>query len=111
MSRKTVTKDGQTLIVATNGQVRDLLSYHDLTIFEQGDFDYIEPEDRFDQRFARAYGTVIDVNEVPRCVGVLADLGWHGSESWSAWNGVTVKLANNDSGPGAIIGRYTITGM
>ena len=111
MSRQVSTRDGQTLVVTSNGKVRELLSYHDLTLFEQADIDY-EIDDDFEGRFVRAYKTVIDIDEVPLCIGILHDMGWLGSESWSVWNGIVVKLVTDDDGDtGAIVGRYVITGM
>jgi hypothetical protein len=110
MSRQVSRREGQTLVVTSNGRVRELLSYHDLTLFEQADIGYLIDDD-FEGRFVRAYKTVIDVNEVPLCIGILHDFGWQGSESWSAWDGIVVKMVDDDNGPGAVVGRYVITGM
>ena len=81
--------------IITNNQPRQLLYWEELTEKEQGEFDYLTPEDTTNQ-FVRYKGWVYDVHDMMavRAETLPADSflrKWHGYVGDSYFSGVVLK--------------------
>ena len=101
--------------IRTNNCPRPLLSWYELTVKEQAQFDYIEtPEDDGMNRFVRYLGNVLDTQDM---MSVRAErratdsdfinplAAWDGYESDSFFSGTLLKFCDNFER--VIMARYT----
>ena len=94
--------------ITTNNQSRLMLDANELTLKERQQFDYIDWDGVLDGPFGsffRYRGEVYDWNDLTRCTGDLAELGWGGHVMWTYFSGVVVKIDTNDMDR-VIVGTY-----
>ena len=98
--------------VISNYHVRELCPWHDLPASERSNFDYLDEDQRFEDRFVRAWGSWYDVydaqnihvrSDAPRAhfgdVAVDPDsplAEWDGVVSESFWTGVVFRFLRGD---------------
>lgn len=85
------------MIITTNNQPREILTWYDLTLDEQKDFDYLEEGDG---SFFRYKGQVYDLGEFMRIDKVIAPHPQR--EGWEQWSG----YASENFFSGVLV-RYT----
>lgn len=71
--------------IITNGQFRNVLSWHELTEKEQAEFSMY---DASENEFVRYKGNVYDLSEFMRCSDTLRLLGWQGISTDTYFSGV-----------------------
>lgn len=89
--------------IVTNNRPRPVLYWHELTLKEQKEFDWIEnPENMVS--FFRYRGQVYCLNEVMKVEqsGELAVRGWHGHIGESFFSSIVVRLS--DDGETLVVG-------
>jgi hypothetical protein len=92
------------LTITTNNRARDLVTFYDLPLFEQDDFDYVEGEDRHGYRFFRYRGSWYDSHEFTIC-----DLaGWHAQQPDTFFSGILVRYDEWD-GESVVVGSYYVS--
>ena len=82
------------LTVKTNGHYNHMFYGYELPDKVKKDFDYIEDIDS--ANFIKYKGHYYSVGDLMRCTGELADMGWQGYESGSAFSGVVFKFDEYD---------------
>ena len=107
--------------ITTNNKPRQMVSFFDLPLKAQSDFDYIEGDDKYPNRFVSYKGNFYDVYDTQRieidtgtngrfmghCVTCSPDsilAKWDSVISESAWSGMLFKLTEDD---GVVCGSYT----
>lgn len=89
--------------IITNNDPRPVLTWYDLTDFEQSNFDYLDSDDaQANASFVRYRGWVYDLGEFMRAPDDLKP--FHGYTSDSAFSGVLCRFV--DHGDSVIMGRY-----
>jgi len=106
--------------ITTNNIPRQMVSFYDLPLKAQSDFDYIDDGDKYSYRFVAYKGNFYDVYDTQRiaidngcngrfdfCMLVSPDsilAKWHSVLSESFFSGVLFRLCENDT---VICGGYT----
>lgn len=85
------------LTIRTNNQPRDTLTWHDLSLSEKMNFDYLDTAEAQDGAlFARYRGGVYDLGEFIRAPEeMFGPRKWDGYTSDSWFSGTLVKWAND----------------
>ena len=84
--------------VKTNNQPRQLRTWSDLSKEEQGEFDWMEPEQQETASFVRYKGWNYSMDCFCRLDdGHLKAAGWHGYVSNNAFQAVLIKLLPDNS--------------
>jgi len=91
--------------ITSNNQPRFMIYWADLTAKEQGNFDYLDSEDKQDSAsFVRYKNWVYDISEFMRVDGMAGITGWDGYHSDSYFSGILLKLCEDSDS--VIMGRY-----
>jgi hypothetical protein len=86
--------------IITNNIPRDLITWHELSMKEREDFDYIESgDDCFEYRFFRYKGNVYDVYEF-----ISGMKGWDACASDTFFSGTCIRMVYDEDK--VIVGRY-----
>lgn len=89
----------------TNNQQRELITWHELSMKEREDFDYIESgDDCFEYRFFRYKGNVYDVYEFTNASKQGSFSDWSGYMHDTFFSGVCVRIISDSDH--VIVGRY-----
>lgn len=88
--------------ITTNNQPRELVTWHDLSVAQREDFDYIAEDDRYSPRLFIYKGYPHDTNEFIRSNGELAS--WDGMQSDTFFSGVLVRYV--DDFERVVVGSY-----
>lgn len=89
--------------VITNGRPRDVLTWHDLTEKQRGEFDYLDSDDaRHGAQFARYRAWVYDLGEFMRAPADLAP--WQGCHVETFFSGILWRW--DEPGESVIMGRF-----
>lgn len=86
--------------ITTNNRERELVSLASIPEKDRADFSYIVGEDAYSPRLFRFRDAWWDVNEFERTEGSIAERGWHGVQTQSAFDAVFVRypgLAEGDT--------------
>lgn len=86
--------DGQT--ITTNNRERELFALDQLSTDQQGEFDYIEGDDRFTPRLFRFRDSWWDTHEFERAPDSLKARGWDGVMATSYWDAVVLRYFDRD---------------
>ena len=63
--------------IITNNQPRNLVTFHDLTLRDQKDFDYVTDDAQYENRFVNYKGSWYDIYDTQRIsVNVGQFMGW-----------------------------------
>lgn len=98
------------MVSTTNDRERPLVSWNMLPETEQADFDYLQPSERDDLRFVKAYGSWHDVDDTEGLAPAdLAAQGWSVYYSDSVWTGVVFRHFDAEGvylDETVVVGRY-----
>lgn len=98
--------DEDEIKIVTDGKPRELKCFMDLTERERADFDYIDEDDFYSQRFVKYKGRWYDVDDTQRIVtwprGVLCDFAVNPGSPFAGWSCI-----DSESFFSGVLFRYT----
>lgn len=90
----------RTFKVTTNYHHRPVVEAYELTPEERKEFDYLgwDAIERGNESrsFVRYKGELIDLGDVLRAEGAIAQLGWDGFNSDTFWSGIAIRYVDNN---------------
>lgn len=89
--------------IVTNNQPRYMISFIELPEKVKADFDYVEEDEQYSDRFVCYRGGWYDVFEMTTINGIASLDGWDAHMGETYFSGVLVKLSDEDQ---VIMGRY-----
>lgn len=100
--------------VVTNGQRRPLVSFFDLPVGARADFDYLDEDEHFNERFVLYRGSWFDTRDVQIINGrgmgdfpVMPDsplFTWHAVQTDSMWTGTVFRFPDDET---VVVGSFT----
>ncbi|MCX6783336.1 MAG: hypothetical protein NTZ20_05130 [Candidatus Levybacteria bacterium] len=82
--------------IRTNNVPRYTINWHELTLKEQAEFDYLDSDDkRHETQFVRYRGWVYDTSEFMGTDSGSPFSGWHGYHSDSFFSAVLIRYVDN----------------